>query len=216
MSIETSRPRWALAEPRRDLVARCTRRRFLAATALAGVATRLGQVARAGEARFPASTTVVVGSKAVRLALTGSALRTKYLLRVYTVASYAPEGVAVRSAEALATLDAPKQLLLVFERDVDGATMAGSFRDSIGRGHPAPAFAAELARLERYFLANSVKAGDRVALSYLPGAGLDVRRNAGAGVVIPGARFAQAVWATYLGPDPLDVALKAGLTSRLR
>lgn len=193
-----------------------SRRRFLATLAAIGPAACVGRLALAADPRFPASVDAVVGGKTVRLALTGTALRTKYLFRVYTVASYALAGVAIRSPEALVTLDAPKQLLLVFERDVDGATMANSFRDSIGRGHPAPAFAAELTRLERHFVANPAKVGDRVALTYTPGVGLDVRNNAGPSVVIPSVRFAQAVWGTYFGPNPLDVTLKEGLTSRLR
>ena len=157
-----------------------------------------------------------IGGRPVRLALTGTALRTKYLARVYAVASYAQEGAMISDAESLATLDIPKQLHLIFERDVDGATMAKGFRESIGRSHPAPAFGTELGMLERNFVANPVRQGDHIRLTHIPGVGLGVQVNAGPGMVIRGVGFSRAAWGTYLGPNHLGVALRDGLTSRLR
>lgn len=209
MTIATRAPRpGATAHP-------FPRRRFLLASSAAALAWATRR-APAAEPQFPALIDAEVGGKPARLALTGSALRSKYLFRVYTVASYVQEGAVVRSPEALAQLDAPKQLLLVFERDVDGATVGASFRESIGRGHPAPAFAKELTALERYFVANPIKAGDRVLLTHVPATGLGVRVNARPPVLIPSVPFAQAAWGTYFGPHHLGVALKQSLSSRLR
>ncbi len=196
------------------------RRRFLTGGTI-GLATwtAVGDPAVAAgavDARFPATIAIRIGGKPVRLALTGTALRTKYTFRVYAIASYVQEKIAVRSPEALAALDAPKQLHSIFERDVDGATMANSFRDSIGRGHPAPAFAAELAQLEGHFVANPVKQGDHIRLTHVPGVGLGVQVNNRPGMVIGGVAFARAAWETYLGRINLGVAIKEGLTSRLR
>lgn len=196
-----------------------TRRRFVAAGTVglaawaAGVGTAIG---KAVAPQFPATLNAEIGGRRVRMTLTGSALRTKYTFRVYTVASYVQEGTTVPGPEALAALDAPKQLHLIFERDVDGATMAAAFRDSIGRSHPAPAFAAELAGLERYFVANPAKRGDHVRLTHVPGVGLGVQVNDRPAMTIQGVNFARAAWGTYLGPNHLGVALKEGLTSRLR
>ena len=219
MTIETGRWRGitpAEAHPPQAVPSpRSTRRRFLAAAA-AALATGRPAGAATGDPRFPAAIVAEVGGKPVRLALTGTALRTKYLLRVYTVASYVQAGVVIRSPEALAKLDVPKQLILAFERDVDGATMGGSFRESIGAGHPAPAFAAELAQLERHFVANPVRAGDRLTLTHIPGVGLGVRLDNRAPAVIPGVPFAQAAWGAYFGPHHVGVAIQQGLTSRLR
>ena len=202
---------------RRPIATSTTRRRFLAA-ASAGLAA-WGASARAwgaDAAAFPAAIVADFNGRAARLALTGTALRMILRVRVYTVASYAPEGVAIPSPEALAALDAPKLLLLVFDRAVDGATLAKSFRESIGRGNPAPAFAGELALLEQHFVANPVQKGDRVALTHVPGVGLGVRVNDGPGLIVPGVAFARAAWGTYFGPNKINVALQDGLTSRLR
>ncbi len=217
MSTETSHPRrYATGDHRRFLPTPGTRRQFLVAAATAVVAASTSRTGRAAESRSPALVNSAIGGKTVRLALTGTALRTKYMLHVYTVASYAPEGLKIPSPEALMTLDVPKMLILNFERSVDGATMANSFRASIGSGHPAPAFATELTQLERYFMANPVQVGDRITLTHIPGVGLGVRINTRPAVVIPSVPFAKAAWGTYFGPHHLGIALKESLTSRLR
>ncbi len=195
-------------------------RRHVLATVLVGLLVRASGADAGGDPggddpRFPATVVCLIGGEPVRLALTGTAVRTKFRFRVYSVASYVRAGITVREPERLAGLDAPKQLHLIFERDVDGATLARAYRESIGRSHPAPAFAAELATLERHFLANPIKQGDHVRLTHVPGVGLGVQVNSQPGMVVGGVEFARAAWGTYLGPNHLGVALKSGLTSRL-
>lgn len=196
------------------------RRNFLAvgsiATTFWAASRNLAQAGDSGDARFPTTITADVGGRPVKLTLTGSALRTKYLLRVYSVASYVQEGTSVRTADSLAKIDAAKQLILVFERDVDGSTMASAFRDAIGMSHPAPAFAAELTQLERHFVANPMKQGDQIRLTHIPKVGLDVKVNARPSILIRGVGFAQAAWGAYLGPNNLGIAIKEGLSARLR
>ena len=166
--------------------------------------------------RFPSSIASTIGGKSTRLALTGSALRKKYGFSVYTVASYLQEGARVNGAGGLAKADLAKQLHLLFERDVDGQSIATSFRGSIGANHPAPAFEPEMVRLERYFVAHGARLGDRVVLTHIPGVGLGCQIAGRPGVVIENVGFARAIWDTYLGPNNLGVAIKDGLTSRLR
>lgn len=191
------------------------RRRFLAAVPFWFASRAALAAPGSGDARFPSTIVTPVGGQSVRMVLTGSALRTKYRFRVYAVASYLQEGVRARSPEALAALDVPKLLHLIFERDVDGATMASAYRDSIGRSFPAPAFAAELSTLERHFLANPVRQGDHIRLTHVPGVGMGVQVNARPTVLIRNVAFAQAAWGTYLGPNNIGMAVKTGLTSRL-
>ncbi len=168
------------------------------------------------DSRFPATITSRVGGKPLTLVLTCSALRKKYGFSVYTVASYAQQGVKIRDASDLAKADVAKQLELIFEREVDGQTMATSFRGSIGANHPAPAFSGELAKLEQYFQAHSPKQGDQIWLTHIPSVGLGCHLAGQSGIVIDGVGFARAVWEAYLGPNNIGVAIKEGLTSRLR
>ena len=165
--------------------------------------------------RYATSIVSQIGKQPVKLSLTGAALRKKYGFRVYTIASYVQEGTKVRDAEGLAKSGAVKILHMVFEREVDGATIAGSFRDSIALNHPAPAFASELVKLEQYFVGHPVRRGDHVWLTSVPGLGLVCQISGQTGLVIENPSFALAAWEVYLGRRYLDVAVKSGLTSRL-
>jgi Chalcone isomerase-like len=209
-------PRGFPASRRKSMI----RRRFLAVGPYwfaAGMVLSDSEArAGSGDPRFPASIASQIGGKDVRLVLTGSAMRKKYGFSVYSIASYVREGVKISDAGGLAKADIAKQLHLIFERDVDGQTIATSFRGSIGANHPAPAFSVELAKLERYFLSHDARQGDHVWLTHVPAVGLGCRVAGQPGVVIEGVRFAQAAWDAYLGPNNLGVAIKEGLTSRLR
>jgi Chalcone isomerase-like len=183
----------------------------IATLAAAGVAAERPGV----DPRFAPAIATRVGGQPVRLVLTGTAVRTKYMLSVYTIGSYVQEGVKVHDAAALIGVAAPKQLHLIFERNVDGATIAESFREAIGMSHPAPAFATELARLDQYFRAYSAHPGDHVWLTHIPGTGLACQFAAHPMVVIENVAFAQAAWEVYLGRKNLGTAIQSGLTSRL-
>lgn len=197
-----------------------TRRELLAAALvglgpLARVVEAAGGGATASNPLFPATIDSQVGGKRMRLVLTGTAMRTWWGLSVYAIGSYVQEGAKVRDAETLVRAPVVKRLHLAFERDVDGSKMAESFREAIGMNHPAPAFATELARLERYFTAHSARRGDHIWLTYLPGAGLDCLLAGWPGVRIDNEGFAQAAWEVYLGKKNLGTAIRTGLTSRL-
>lgn len=165
--------------------------------------------------RYPTSVETQVNGKHVRFALTGAVLRTKYGFSVYSIASYVQEGLKIPDASTLANVSAAKILHLVFEREVDGRTMAKSFRESIAMNNPAPAFAAELTKLENYFVANPAKQGGHLWLTYVPGRGLGCQIDNHPGMVIESVPFAQAIWSVYLGPKNLGVAIRSGLSSRL-
>jgi hypothetical protein len=85
-----------------------------------------------------------------------------------------------------------------------------------GANHPSPAFSSELDKLEKYFLSHNASQGERLWLTHVPGVGLTCQFHADAGTKIDSIPFAHAIWDTYLGPNNLGVAIKEGLTSRLR
>ena len=182
-----------------------------------GIPAVFGTEAEASDpdARFASSITSQIGGKTVRLVLTGTAVRTKYLFTVYTIGSYVQEGTKVRDAERLARVQVPKQLHLIFERDVDGDTLTKSFREAIAMSHPAPAFNPELAKLEQLLRPHPVKKGDHIWLTYIPDVGLACQVTGQPSRIVGGVEFARAAWEVYLGPKNLGVAIKSGLSSRL-
>lgn len=167
-----------------------------------------------GSTRYPTSVAGQSGGKPVRLVMTGTAMRTKWTFNVYSIASYVLEGASVRTPEALASAAVPKKLCLTFERAVDSADLAASFRESVAMNHPAPAFAAELDRLAGYFRAHPVRQGQSIWLSSEPDAGFRCQLTGAPELTISSDAFARAVREVYLGPKNLGVAIKTGLTSR--
>jgi hypothetical protein len=167
------------------------------------------------DVKYPAAIQAKIAGKDARLVLTGTALRSKFVFNVYTLGSYLQEGVKARSAEELAAIDAPKQLHLVMERDVDGKDMADAFHSAIRLNHASPAFDKELTALMEYMKMHPVKKGDNIWLMYVPGAGLQCNIIGKGEVKINNPAFGKAVWEIYLGKNNLGDSIKKGLTSRL-
>lgn len=183
---------------------------------VAGTVLAVEQVPAPGTTTsYPRELTANVGGKAVKLALTGTAMRTKLFVNVYALGSYVDQGTSVKSAEALAHADCPKILHLVMERAVDGKDMAEAFRSALRQNHPEPAFTAEMGQLIQFMRANNVGKGDHVQLMHVPGVGLQIKIPGKADFAIKNVAFSKAVWEIYLGKYNIGEAIKKGLTSRL-
>jgi Chalcone isomerase-like len=179
-----------------------------------GLATELVGV-RGSFAQFATRIESTIGSTPVTLVLTGGALRQKAVFNIYAIASYVQEGRAVRSAGELAATDCPKQLHLVMERDVTGEQMTAAFTTAIRMGHPAPAFAPELDELAGLLRGRTIRTGDHIWLTHVPGVGLHCQVVGRGEHLIKNVRFSRAVWDVYLGEKNLGESIKQGLVSRL-
>jgi hypothetical protein len=165
--------------------------------------------------RFDTRIESQINGKKVKLNLTGTALRKRLIFNVYAVGSYVEDGQKVKTPEELASLDAPKQLHLIMERDVAGKDVADSFRAAIRANYPEPQFSAELDLLSDYLSSQAIKQGDHVWLTHVPQTGLDVILVGKTERLIKDPKFAKAVWDIYFGPNNLGPEIKRGLSSRL-
>jgi hypothetical protein len=156
-----------------------------------------------------------VGGKAVKMALTGVALRKRLVFKVYTIGSYVECGAGVRSAEDLASADVPKQLHLVMERDVGGAELADAVEKAIHKGRGDDAFPDELKSLRETMKAMELKKGDHVRLTNVPKKGITCDVAGKKQLLIENADFSRAVWEIYLGKKNIDDDIKKALVSRL-
>jgi hypothetical protein len=156
-----------------------------------------------------------IGGRAVKMTLTGVALRTKLIVNVYAVGSYVQQGVKVASAEELAAVDCAKRLHLYMERTVDGKDLAEAFRAAIRLNHAEPAFNDELTTLVQYLRNTSAQKGEHIFLTHVPGVGLHCSLAGKADFLIKNVAFARAVWEIYLGKKNLGENIKKGLVSRL-
>jgi hypothetical protein len=156
---------------------------------------------------------VKVDAKPVQMHLTGTALRQKYFVNVYSMASYVQEGVQVHSPEELAAVDCVKQLHLVMERTVSGADMAQAFIEAIRRNYPEPALNDEVSQLADLLRNDTARQGDHIYLTHLPGVGLRISVSDRPDVVINNPQLSRALWDIYLGPNNLGESIKKGLVS---
>lgn len=164
--------------------------------------------------QYVGSQVVRINGKDVKFVCTGTALRKKLVFNVYAIGSYVQEGTKVKSAEELAAADVPKRLWLVMERDVDGNDMAEAFRSAIRLNYAEPAFNDEVNKLSAFMKGLSIKQGDHVWLTHVPGVGLHCQVLNKTDLTIQNPKFSRAVWDIYLGKNNLGENFKKGLVSR--
>jgi hypothetical protein len=156
-----------------------------------------------------------IGGKAVKMDLTGAALRKRLVFKVYTIGSYVEAGAGLRSAEDLAAADVPKQLHLVMERDVDGNELADAVEKAIHKGRGDDAFPEELKSLHDTMKALELKKGDNIRLTNIPKKGITCDVAGKKQLLIENSDFSRAVWEIYLGKKNIDDDIKKALVSRL-
>ena len=186
------------------------------AAALCGPGLALaGEVAVSGSDRKVTDTRqAVIGGKAVDLKLTGASLREKAFINVYVIASYVASGTSPKSASELASVDAPKQMVLTMERDVEGPKMAEALSDAVRANYPS-GMDTELGQLEGFLKANPLHTGNEVSFTWEPGGALVCALTGKSPVTIKSAAFARAVWDIWLGAKPVQSDIKKDLAARL-
>lgn len=148
-----------------------------------------------------------------KLTLNGAGLRKKVFFKVYVGALY----VEQRSADpvALVAADAPRLVRLHMLRELDRETILKAFREGIEKNSRATAAAAlaKLAQVEKAIPAE-LKPGQVVTVTYRPGAGTSLGIEGGASASVEGKDFADAILRVWLGDDPVDADLKAGMLGK--
>src|ERR1041384_190405 len=86
--------------------------------------------------QYPVEVNAKIGNKDYSQKLTGTAMRKKLIVDVYTIGSYVSSDFTGKTAEDLACCDKAKQLHLVLERNVSGADMAKAFESAIKANYP--------------------------------------------------------------------------------
>jgi hypothetical protein len=150
-----------------------------------------------------------VGGKT--LALNGTGLRKRFIVKVYAAGLYVPE----RSGDAAAIVasDAPKLVRMVFLREVTRAQVMGAYREGFEKNSAGPGLQGLLAKLDRIASAvpEELKDGDEMTVVYVPGQGTTVSATGTKPVTVDGKEFADALFLNWLGSHPADSDLKKGL-----
>jgi hypothetical protein len=137
-------------------------------------------------------------------------LRYRIVFRGYVAALYVAPGAAPESVYAT---DAPKRLEISYFWGIPGSAFAKASEEGIARNLGPAAVARIRPALDQlHALYVDVRPGDRYALTYVPGRGLELSLNGvPRGAPIEGAEVAAAVFSIWFGPQPFDVGLKREL-----
>lgn len=128
-------------------------------------------------------------------------LHEKLWFNVYVWGLYL-EHIPKEASEAIAS-NGVKRLQFRFLRNIRRAQLVSAFRDGLA-GHEAlsaPGMRQDLEKLLSTL--RDVSDGDELVLTYLPGAGLHVSGEASGGILIPGKRFADALFTVWLEEHPI-------------
>ena len=145
------------------------------------------------------------------LALNGLGLRqaTAFKVNVYVAALY----VAKTSSDPNALLGAntPSELILQFVRNVGADDLRKGWSEGFEKNSKdqLPALKERIAMLNGWMA--DVKTGERLTFTNKPGAGVTVNVNGTVKGTIKGDDFAKAFLAIWLGADPPNPEIKAGM-----
>lgn len=150
------------------------------------------------------------------LVLNGTGVRSKFGKR-YVAALYVP----AKSADANTILSAKgaKRVLLHLLKDGDGKTFAKAFAGGIDDNTTGADLTAVQDRAkvfsETIVSLGDVKEGSKIAIDFVPEKGTQVSINGKPqGKEIPGEDFYKALLKVWLGEDPVQKDLKAGLLGK--
>jgi hypothetical protein len=126
-----------------------------------------------------------------------------YVIALYLKTPTADAHVAIQADEA-------KRIVITMLRNVGREMFVQAIESGIMRnsGAEMPALRARLDLLEQSV--PDLKKGDVVDLTWAPGVGTLVRGQ-GRNMTIPGKDFADALFAVWLGPKPVEASLKRAL-----
>ncbi|MSN24692.1 MAG: hypothetical protein GJV46_02365 [Geobacter sp.] len=135
-------------------------------------------------------------------------LRYLKFIKAYVAALYLPEGVTPDKVLS----DVPKRLELHYLVSIKGPDFGKGAEPTLELNQTPAELARLRSRIDRInSIYRDVKAGDRYALTYLPGRGTELALNGTPLTVIEGADFAAAYFGIWLGKTAIDDKLKRDL-----
>lgn len=151
--------------------------------------------------------TVSVDGKTLKL--NGAGLRKKAIFKVYVAALYVEQ--PTHDAAALLSSNQVKSMRLRMKRSVKGKAIADSIEEGFARNSKAQQdkLKDRLAKLEA--MLPDVEEGDDIALTWIPDHGTKVAVRGTERGTIDGRDFADALFAVWLGPNPVQDDLKKSL-----
>jgi hypothetical protein len=158
--------------------------------------------------KFPTNTTV--GTK--ELVLNGGGLREKYFFDLYVAALY----LKAKSNEAGKVVYNDAEMAIHIKIVSDKVTRE-KFIETVKEGFATVTHGkATKDQINKFtgFFSDDIKKGDKIHLEFVPGTGLQVKKNGTLKGTIAGLEFKQALFSIWLGDKPVDDDLKKELLGK--
>ena len=178
--------------------------RVLAVLALA-LSAAFASAADVGGVKVP--DTMTAGGKDLKL--NGAGIRKKAIFKVYVAGLYVE--TPAKDASALLASSQAKSMHLWMLRDIKGANVSGAIADGFQLNSKAalPQLQPRLDQLAK--MIPDLQEGDQMSLSWVPDKGTVVNVRGTDVGTIEGRDFADALFAVWLGPSPVQDDLKQAL-----
>ena len=151
--------------------------------------------------------TITVEGKTLHL--NGAGLRTKMMFKVYVAGLYLEN--TSKDAAAIASSDQVKSMRLAILRSLKGKQVSEAIEEGFEKNSKAQMGALK-ARLDKLgTMIPNVEKGDDIVLTYVPGKGTVVTVKGAEKGVVEGKDFADALFAVWLGGNPVQEDLKKEL-----
>ena len=134
------------------------------------------------------------------LVLNGAGLRKKLFIKVYVGGLYLPAKQS--NAAAVLAADAPRRQVMHFLYSVSKDQMCDAWNEGLEQNTKNPTAEVKAAFKTLCNLMEPIPKGNRLILTYVPGTGTTVEVNGKNKGTLPGKATADAILATWIGPDP--------------
>jgi predicted deacylase len=134
------------------------------------------------------------------LVLNGAGLRKKLFIKVYVGGLYLPAKQS--NAAAVLAADAPRRQVMHFLYSVSKDQMCDAWNEGLENNTKNASAEVKGAFKTLCNLMEPIPKGNRLILTYVPGTGTTVEVNGKNKGTLPGKATADAILATWIGPDP--------------
>ena len=142
--------------------------------------------------------TVDVGDQSLQL--NGMALRKKLFIKVYVAGLYLPDKQT--DAAGVLASDTPRRMVMHWLRGVGQDSICGGWMDGLRANTPDASDELEQDFETLCEWTGSAEEGDRYVFTYVPGEGTTVEVAGEIKGTFEGKEFADALFASWIGPDP--------------
>lgn len=167
---------------------------------------------------FPSQVTLTNDGKTYNLNATGVATRKKFIVKVYSIASYLQSDAAAGADKFSAFLDAnnARQLVLKWVHDASLDKVKSAWNDGFINNLNASELAALQPTIDQFtaFFTQDAKPGDEYVFSAYPNGLVEVSINGKKAGGVTNKDFSKALWSIWFGPS--SVVSRDNLVSNLK